>query len=116
MRLLTLCAIIGLSTSPALAAPLKDKLDQIEPGMLKSDVIDLLGKPRNRSFRGPAEALQYCSTGAFTNSLATIWLVKGAVVSLTTSKERSNASCASQLAEIDWGQIPPDVRIEIEKR
>ena len=116
MRLLALCIVAGLFASPASSASLKDRLDQVEPGMQKSDVIDLLGKPRSRSFRGSAEALQYCSTGAFTNSLATIWLVRGAVVSLTTSKERSNASCSSQLFEVFFGQIPPDVRIEIEKR
>ena len=88
----------------------------IGPGDSREAVIAAMGPPENRTFRGSAEAWQYCSTGLTGDTYRTVWLVNGKVASLTSRTTESHAPvlCAGFFPEVDWGQVPPDVRIAIE--
>lgn len=92
----------------------REQVSQINPGMSAAQVRTALGEPGNRSFRGSAEAWQYCRDAFYRDEYQTVWLVEGAVVSLTTYTLSPEGSCAAYYRAIDWGQAPPDVRIRLE--
>ena len=60
----------------------RQSINSVEAGMTKAEVVSLLGEPGNRSFRGNAEALQYCDGSVMSeyNTYHTIWLAGGAVI------------------------------------
>ncbi|HJR83454.1 MAG TPA: hypothetical protein VJ775_05960 [Sphingomicrobium sp.] len=104
------CATTGVAPQTSISS--------IQPGMKRADVIAALGEPGNRSFRGGAEALQYCRKSSALISdgeeYATVWLQDGAVAGLTTKRQRLDVSSCRAYPAIDWGQVAPDIRVRIE--
>lgn len=104
------CAVSLLIASPAAAA--KPRPDDLESGMTKAQVTEIMGKPKRRTFLGPAEALQYCDGGFLTDVYVVVWMSNGLLVGVTS--ETAQASFCRNYPTIDWGQAPADVRIAIE--
>ncbi len=115
--LLLSAAFVMVSSCSTTGIVSQEAMFQINPGMSREQVVSLLGVPGSRSFRDDGEALTYCRTGFLIDSYTTVWLVRGRVVSLTTSDEpdRTPGLCTARFPAIDWGQVPPDVRIAIER-
>ena len=111
---LALFAVVltGCTTSGGLLK----KSGQVEPGMTKLEVISILGEPQRRSFRENAEALQFCQTGQLSDSYVNVWLVDGKVISLTSYQHSADFFCTSEIREIDWGQLPPDLKVILQDR
>lgn len=90
----------------------------ITTGMSRDEVAKVFGRgPSARSFRGDAEALVYCGRSDWDGSAVyqTIWMHKGVVQALTSySKADSSNNCGQSAREIDWGQLPPDLRVALE--
>jgi outer membrane protein assembly factor BamE (lipoprotein component of BamABCDE complex) len=87
----------------------------VGPGMTKQQVLDAMGPPGDRSFRGTAEAWQYCSNDdVATAKYTTVWLDGGQVSGLTTQSKMLmvSFSCADEYPSIDWGQRPADIKTE----
>lgn len=82
--------------------------------MSKSEVTQILGSPRNRSFRENAEVLQFCRTGNIADEYVNVWLLDGKVKALTNYKDTSGFLCSDDMREVDWGQAPADIWIAIE--
>lgn len=106
-------ATIFLITACATNGVIQKSMD-IQPGMSRADVVNVLGAPQNRSFKENAEALQYCTTGAMSDQYVNVWLVDGEVIALTNYTDESGFLCSGDMREIDWGQAPADIRIAIE--
>ena len=102
--------LTGCATSPSI---LKQSM-LLEPGMSKAEVVDIMGMPRNRSFRENAEVLQFCRTGNIADEYVNVWLLDGKVKGLTNYKDGSGLLCGDDMREVDWGQAPPDIRIAFE--
>lgn len=118
VTLIAILAAVLLSACSTTGVASQDSMLQITSGMSREQVIGLLGAPGNRSFQREGEALQYCHTGFLIDYHSTVWLVRGVVVSLTTSNvpDAAPGLCTAWFPEVDWGQIPADVRIAIERK
>lgn len=105
---LTGCATTGSVSN------VREKTLLIGFGDTKEKVLEVLGTPGDRSFRGSGEAWQYCSTGFATDTYSTIWFDDGLVTGVT-SKNASLATgfCSQNFLEVDWGQRPSDQKIDI---
>lgn len=116
MRIL---AYLGLISVAACASTDADRaaVNSVEPGMSRGEVFALLGDPVARSFRDHAEALQYCRDGGLGNDYnhyTTVWLLDGKVKALTQqSKMEIFTNCRQAMPEVDWGQVPPDISVEL---
>jgi hypothetical protein len=117
MKFVLAVGLLVLAACSTAGATSRSKLALVSPGMSKEQVIELLGPPGGRSFRDRGEALQYCRTGFSSDEYTIIWLVDGTVRSMTTSLETiAMGNCGGKYPPIDWGQVPPDVRIAIERK
>jgi SmpA / OmlA family len=95
MVLLSACA----STGKAVA--------QLEPGMPKNQVLQILGEPADRSFRGTDEAWQYQEIAGFGQcKYTTVWISYGKLVGISTRRGSSVAGCGLGSQEVDWSQMP----------
>lgn len=102
------------ATGPSVS---KTAVYQVQPGMTRGEVVELLGEPASRSFKDNAEALQYCRTGGIGsdyNYFAVVWLQDGVVKAMTNeNRMQIFTSCHDGLPPIDWGQMPADISIEV---
>lgn len=104
MKELLMICMVALILGTAYAS---DKTFSIEPGMAKQEVVKILGKPAERSFKGEGEAWQYQKVVGFGQcSYTTIWFRKALVVGMTARRGRSVAGCGLGSHEIDWSQMP----------
>lgn len=105
--------LFGCSSTGSVGG-LREKSMQISPGTTKQEVLALLGTPGDRSFKGKAEAWQYCSTGFSQDQYMTIWLFEDVVHGMT-SYTRGDAFgvCTQTFTGVDWGQAPDDLKIKI---
>ncbi|GAB6121133.1 hypothetical protein JCM30204_22820 [Dysgonomonas termitidis] len=87
----------------------------VDPGMKKSEVLDIMGAPGNRQFQGDSEAWQYCSTGMGSDKYWVIWFTRGAVVGMTTYNGYGTGACSQFYKQINW-EDKPDQTIEIRRR
>ncbi len=79
----------------------------LQPGMSKQSVINALGTPETRSFRGNNEAWQYSEIVGYGQcGYTTAWFKGNTLISLTTRKGSSVAGCGLGSREVDWGQAP----------
>ena len=85
---------------------------QLEPGMPKERVIQILGEPADRSLRGSDEAWQYQEIVGFGQcKYTTVWIAAGQLVGVSTRRGASVAGCGLGSHEVDWSQMPtPPVR------
>lgn len=80
----------------------------LEPGMTKEQVLEIMGPPNDRSFRGTAEALQYQEIAGFGQcKYTTVWMSDGRLVGVSTRRGASVAGCGLGSEEVDWSQMPP---------
>lgn len=100
MLLIIVLASIGCaSTGKAVA--------KLEPGMTKQQVLDVLGPPADRSFRGSDEAWQYQEIAGFGQcKYTTVWISGGKLAGLSTRRGGSVAGCGLGSQEVDWSQMP----------
>lgn len=112
-----LAAVFALAGCETTGLASKAGLMSISPGMTRDQVVGLVGPPGNRTFRDRNEALQYCRTGMNSDEYTTVWLTDGKVTGLTTGNHAliPMGSCAGRFPPVDWGQIPADVRVSIER-
>jgi hypothetical protein len=75
--------------------------------MTKEQVLQILGDPADRSFRGNDEAWQYQEIAGFGQcKYTTVWLSDGKLVGLSTRRGPSMAGCGLGSHEVDWSQTP----------
>jgi hypothetical protein len=103
---LSLAACAGGLTS-------KSEVSRIDPGMTRDEVRAILGEPGERSFSENREAWQYCRIGFWSDAAPIVWFKDGVVSALTSDRGGGASSCVYGFSEIDWGQVPPDLRIEV---
>lgn len=98
--LLTIALLTGCaSTGKAVA--------KLEPGMTKQQVLEILGPPADRSFRGNDEAWQYQEIAGFGQcKYTTVWISDGKLVGISTRRGSSVAGCGLGSQEVDWSQMP----------
>lgn len=126
MRFLTVALFLvffalTLSTSEVGAAKkqkLADLMWSVSNGMKQQEVFKVMSeggwKPYARSFNGENEAWLYCkkgTRGGFKGAIDgyTIWFRDGVVRALTTGRDRF----CNEIGSIDWGQMPPDLEVDI---
>ena len=81
---------------------------KLEPGMTKQQVLDTLGSPADRSFRGSDEAWQYQEIAGFGQcKYTTVWIANGKLVGISSRRGGSVAGCGLGSQEVDWSQMPP---------
>jgi hypothetical protein len=80
---------------------------KLEPGMTKQNVLDVLGSPADRSFRGTDEAWQYQEIAGFGQcKYTTVWISDGKLVGISTRRGGSVAGCGLGSQAVDWSQMP----------
>ena len=91
----------------------------LEPDMTKQEVVQILGEPDARTFKGDKEAWQYQEIVGFGQcSYMTVWIDRGKVIGVTSRRGSSIAGCGLGSRTIDWGQMPKpsiDVNINIKE-
>ena len=81
---------------------------QLEPGMTKQHVLEVLGPPADRSFRGTDEAWQYQEIAGFGQcKYTTVWISGGTLVGVSTRRGKSVAGCGLGSQSVDWSQMSP---------
>jgi hypothetical protein len=99
LAVIALFAIGCASTGKAVA--------EVEPVMTKQQVLDILGPPADRSFRGKDEAWQYQEIAGFGQCKYTsVWISDGRLVGISTRRGGSVAGCGLGSQEVDWSQMP----------
>lgn len=79
----------------------------LEPGMTKQQVLDTLGPPADRSFRGSDEAWQYQEIAGFGQcKYTTVWISNGKLVGVSTRRGSSVAGCGLGSEEVNWSEMP----------
>jgi hypothetical protein len=113
-----LIPILFIFTSCGGGALLRQSL-MVDRGYTKKQVIEVLGPPGDRQFKGDDEAWQYCRTGISTDQFVIVWLYRGTVTGVTTYKAGSNAGyvgdCSQGFKTIRW-ENAPDRTIEFRYR
>ena len=91
---------------------LDDKTILIDAGSSKADVLNILGTPEDRQFKGTNEAWQYCVSGAGFgyNDHKIVWFLNGVVTGITSYRSRVTG-CSSAIKSINWEEAP-DIVIE----
>ncbi len=115
IRLLVLLSVVlaGCSTTGSVSN-LQGKSMEIRPGVTKDEVVEILGMPGDRSFRGAAEAWQYCSTGFSQDKYITVWFLEDVVEGLTTyTRTDAFGTCAQTFTSVDWGQAPDNLKMKL---
>jgi len=103
LKLFPLLLLLALSGMASAGKP----TDQLEPGMSKDEVRQLLGAPANRSFRGTDEAWQYQEVSGFDQcKYTTVWIRDDKVVGLSTRRGQSVDSCALGSKDVVWSEMP----------
>lgn len=73
----------ALFAAPALADPFKNYM-QIGPGDSYEKVVEIMGPPGNRQFKGDRQGLMWCKTGFAEMKFIFVGLDKGAVTKVET--------------------------------
>ena len=82
-------------------------VEKLEPGMTKQQVLDVLGSPADRSFRGTDEAWQYQEIAGFGQcKYTTVWISDGKLAGVSTRRGGSVAGCGLGSQPVDWSQMP----------
>ena len=80
---------------------------KLEPGMAKEEVLQVMGPPNDRSFRGADEAWQYQEIAGFGQcKYTTIWISEGRLLGISTRRGASVAGCGLGSEEVDWSEMP----------
>jgi SmpA / OmlA family len=80
----------------------------LEAGMTKQQVLDILGSPADRSFRGTDEAWQYQEIAGFGQcKYTTVWISNGKLIGVSSRRGSSVAGCGLGSQEVNWAEMPP---------
>jgi hypothetical protein len=105
-KLLSIILLIVVLVSTGCASTGKATA-KLEPGMTKQQILDVLGSPADRSFRGSAEAWQYQEIAGFGQcKYTTVWISDGKLLGISTRRGGSVAGCGLGSHEVDWSQMP----------
>lgn len=88
---------------------LSEKSMHIVPGMTKTEVTGILGKPGNRQFLEDDEAWQWCSTdiwGFSNDQYVIVWFYNDIVTGLNTYTNYGNLNCSGFYRSINWDDRP----------
>ena len=89
---------------------------RISKGMSYDEALTVFsGLEMRRTFRDDATALQVCSGGfpKWRDEYVTVWLYDNRVSGLTQWDKPADFTCQSGFREVDWGQAPADVKINL---
>ena len=94
-----------------------ERAAQVEAGMSKNEVAELLGPPGNRQFSGDNEAWQYCQTSilAAADKFIVIWFYRDEVTGLTSYTDSRFGMCDSFFRSVNW-EDAPDHTVEVRQR
>ncbi len=109
MKLIQLLCIATLSATLMACGSLEKKSVLIDPGDSKEKVLQIMGTPGDRQFRGKDEAWQYGQTGAGFgyHDFRIIWFYDGKVTGITSYKDHTPAtSAAAHFKPIRWEDAP----------
>ena len=100
--------IVFSSCSSSLKA-IREKQALIDNGMDKKQVIEIMGAPKDRQFKGDDEAWQYCGASLDTYEFVIVWFYKGRVTGLNTYKTYNCPTimnCEKCFREVNWLEAP----------
>jgi len=109
LTLMTLLFFSGCATRST--SDLRRQALQINNGMTKAQVIDILGTPGNRQFHENYEAWQYKSYGMLEDDLHIVWFKDGIVTGYTT-ESRKDLPFGFDYKRIDWERAPDYIEEE----
>lgn len=100
------------------SSQLQKKSMLVELGMTKKQVVEILGSPESRSFKGESEALQYMEalSGAKCSYMIA-WFSKAKLIAITNRRGSNVSGCGTGMREVDWGQMPkPSLDLNIKQK
>lgn len=107
MRLIFIVLMATLITSCSL---INQKALNLQVGMGKAEVTNVMGTPKRRSFNGTTEAWQYADFISKDQcSYITAWFKGESLAALTSREETRMRDCSKGILDIDWTQIPMGV-------
>ena len=116
MRILKLVLVILLIAVLSSCAGVKNRALQIDTGISKDRVTEVMGTPDDRQFSGSYEAWQYSMVVSIgVCDYTVIWFNEGKVTGITSYRNFSTLGCRHGLKSINW-QEAPDRIIEIRTR
>jgi hypothetical protein len=99
--------LLVLAITVAGCASTGKAVTKLEPGMTKDQVLQILGTPADRSFRGSNEAWQYQEIAGFGQcKYTTVWISSNKLLGVSTRRGSSAAGCGLGSRPVDWGQMP----------
>lgn len=109
--------VVILAMLISACATVNEQFITINPGDSRQSVLEKMGPPDDRQFRGKNEAFQYCTTGtSFGKSTFNVILFyDGQVTGANTYTVTHAASCMGHFKPIKWENVP-DNTIEIRQR
>jgi len=89
----------------------------INHGDDKAKVLEVMGPPGDRQFKGRNEAWQYCETdaGISYDDFRIVWFYDERVTGLTSYKQSEFGVCSAFFKSIRW-ENAPDHTVEIRER
>lgn len=102
MRLLLISLLVLLSG----CASVRSRMARINPGMDKAEVIAIMGNPGDRQFNGNLEAMQWCSTGNFSDDYVIVWLRDGKVTGMNSYNNTVAGMCSGHYRTVRWEDAP----------
>jgi hypothetical protein len=110
--------LVAILLLVAACGTLDKKALLINYGDSKEQVLNVMGPPDDRQFKGKNEAWQYCQTGAGFgyHDYRIVWFYDGKLTGVNSYKSsRPASSCVTDIKPVNWDEAP-DVTIEIRKR
>lgn len=118
MKTLRIVSITTVAIILSACGSLENKAVLINYGDTKERVLEIMGPPGDRQFRGKDEAWQYGQTGAGWgyNDFRIVWFYDGKVTGVTSFKDHTPGRGASaEFRVINWEEAPEHT-IEIRNR
>lgn len=107
LRSILLIAALGLAGIPAGCTSTGNAVAKLEPGMPREQVLEIMGSPNDRSFRGTDEAWQYQEIAGFGQcKYTTVWISNGRLIGISTRRGPSVAGCGLGSEEVNWSEMP----------
>jgi len=97
---------------------LQKKAALVNFGATKEKVLNIMGPPDDRQFKGKNEAWQYCQTGAGLgyHDYRIFWFYDGKVTGINSYKStRPGSSCVTDIKPINWDDAS-DITVEVRER
>lgn len=80
---------------------------KLAPGMSREQVIEIMGPPDRRAFRGKDEALQYQGVIGYGQCIyLTAWMHENVLVGTTDRRGASIAGCGLGSKKLHWDDMP----------